>query len=327
MISIVADARACCGRFSPHYAVEFFLLDPRRAFLALGSVVLAVTGAEALYADMGHFGRKPIGMSWLFFVLPGADAQLYGPGRAADPRRASRRSKARSTCSRPNSLQLPLVILATLAAVIASQAVISGAFSVTQQAIQLGFMPRLRIEHTSASTAGQIYIPLDQLGADDDGDPAGAVLPHLVEPRRGLWHRGDRRDVDRHLPARGRAVPRCGTGRSRRRSPLLALFFLVDGAYLAANLTKIPDGGWFPLLVGFIVFTLLTTWAKGRQLMIDAAARGGDADQGVHQVRRQLGEPRARHRGVHDLDAPTACRTRCSTISSTTRCCTSASSC
>ncbi|RZM12275.1 MAG: potassium transporter Kup, partial [Sphingomonas sp.] len=144
---------------SPHYAVEFFIIDPERAFLALGSVVLAVTGAEALYADMGHFGRKPIGLSWLFFVLPALILNYMGQGALLF--REGREALVSPFYNlAPESLQLPLVILATMAAVIASQAVISGAFSVTQQAIQLGFIPRLRIEHTSASTAGQIYIPL-----------------------------------------------------------------------------------------------------------------------------------------------------------------------
>ena len=151
-----------------------------------------------------------------------------------------------------------------MATVIACQAVISGAFSVTQQAIQLGFMPRLRIEHTSASAAGQIYIPSINWALMMMVILLVLGLPHLVQPRRGLWHRGDRRDADRHLPAGGRAVlavevePRSLRGCRCSRSSCS-----VDVAYFAANLTKVPDGGWFPLLIGFIVFTLLTTWAQG----------------------------------------------------------------
>ncbi|HEX8445554.1 MAG TPA: KUP/HAK/KT family potassium transporter, partial [Sphingomonas sp.] len=143
---------------SPHYAFEFFAMDPMRAFLALGSVVLAVTGAEALYADMGHFGRKAIAISWLYIAFPclllnylGQAALLIEtPAAIVNP----------FYLLAPESLRLPLVILATLATIIASQAVISGAFSVTQQAIQLGFLPRLKVAHTSATAAGQIYLPL-----------------------------------------------------------------------------------------------------------------------------------------------------------------------
>ena len=148
---------------NPLNAVDFFLTDGLRAFLAMGSVVLAVTGAEALYADMGHFGRKPIRVSWLYFVMPALMLNYMGQGAmllSLDPARRSRRSGIPSSSSPPRSLRLPLVLLATAATIIASQAVISGAFSVTQQAIQLGFIPRLRITHTSEAAAGQIYIPV-----------------------------------------------------------------------------------------------------------------------------------------------------------------------
>ena len=252
---------------SPHYAVEFFLLDPRRAFLALGSVVLAVTGAEALYADMGHFGRRPIGLSWLVFVLPalmcnymGQGALLFRDGNAA--------LVSPFYNLAPVSLQLPLVILATMAAIIASQAVISGAFSVTQQAIQLGFMPRLRIEHTSATTAGQIYIPL-----------VNWMLMTMVIILVLFFRTSSNLTSAYGIAVTGAmTIDTCLLGVALIRLwnwpryaaiPLLALFFLVDGAYLTANLTKVPDGGWFPLAVGFTIFTLLTTWAKGRALVID----------------------------------------------------------
>ena len=143
---------------NPLNALQFFLTEPLPAFIAMGSVVLAVTGAEALYADMGHFGRNPIS-SLALLRHAGADAQLYGAGRddpGADAGRgASRRSRTRSSCSRPRRLRLPLVILATLATIIASQAVISGAFSVTQQAIQLGFIPRLRIRTPASMPPGR----------------------------------------------------------------------------------------------------------------------------------------------------------------------------
>ncbi|MEG3150375.1 potassium transporter Kup [Sphingomonas sp. ZT3P38] len=253
--------------FSPHYAVRFFMLDPIRAFLALGSVVLAVTGAEALYADMGHFGRNPIRVSWLFFVLPALMLNYMGQG-ALLFREGDHALRSPFYMLAPESLQLPLVFLATAAAVIASQAVISGAFSVTQQAIQLGFIPRLRIEHTNAATAGQIYIPLVNW--------ALLVMVLLLV----MFFRTS----SNLTSAYGIAVTgamlidtcllsvvlfRLWKWPKYYAIPLLTVFFLVDGAYFAANLTKVPSGGWFPLLVGLIIFTFLTTWSKGRQLMID----------------------------------------------------------
>jgi KUP system potassium uptake protein len=263
----IAQTPEVLWAFSPHYAVQFFLIDPARAFLALGSVVLAVTGAEALYADMGHFGRKPIGVSWLFFVLPALILNYMGQG-ALLFRDGSAALVSPFYNLAPPALQLPLVILATMAAVIASQAVISGAFSVTQQAIQLGFIPRLRIEHTSASTQGQIYIPLVNW--------ALMIMVILLV----LFFRTSSNLTSAYGIAVTGAmlIDTCLLGVVLFRLwnwpvyaavPLLALFFLVDGAYFAANLTKVPDGGWFPLLVGFIIFTFLTTWSKGRQLMID----------------------------------------------------------
>ncbi|QPQ55622.1 potassium transporter Kup [Allosphingosinicella flava] len=255
---------------NPFNAVQFFLADGWRAFLALGSVVLAVTGAEALYADMGHFGRKPIGVSWLFFVMPALMLNYMGQGAmllSLDPAAAIETVRNPFFLLAPENFRLPLVILATLATIIASQAVISGAFSVTQQAIQLGFIPRLRILHTSASAAGQIYIPAinwalmvmvillvlffqnsSNLAAAYGIAVTGAMLIDtclLAVVLFSLW----------------RWKPWFSL-------PLLAIFFIVDLAYFGANMTKVPDGGWVPLLIGLIAFTLLTTWAKGRQLML-----------------------------------------------------------
>jgi KUP system potassium uptake protein len=255
---------------NPYNAVYFFTSDFVRAFVALGSVVLAVTGAEALYADMGHFGRKPIRISWIYFVLPALLLNYLGQGAmilAADTATAAAKIKDPFFYLAPDSLRLPLVLLATAASIIASQAVISGAFSVTQQAIQLGFVPRLRITHTSESAAGQIYIPIVNWALmimvlllvvtfRSSSNLTGAygiavvgamlidsVLISVVLRQMWNWNRF--------------AV-----------AGLLTLFFLVDFSYLSANLLKIPSGGWFPLLVGGVAFTILTTWAKGRQLMI-----------------------------------------------------------
>ena len=252
---------------NPYWAVRFFIDTPLAAFLALGSVVLAVTGAEALYADMGHFGRNPIRVSWLAFVLPALMLNYMGQGALLE-REGYAALESPFYNLAPNWFQLPLIGLATMAAVIASQAVITGAFSVTQQAIQLGFMPRLRIAHTSAATVGQIYIPLvnwglmvavillvlsfrtsSNLTAAYGIAVTGAmfidnVLLTVVLFRLWKWHWAG-------------AVA------------LLSVFYVVDGLYFAANLTKVPDGGWVPLFIGFVVFTLLTTWSRGRQLMVE----------------------------------------------------------
>ncbi len=251
---------------SPHYAAMFFAHDPLRAFLALGSVVLAVTGAEALYADMGHFGRAPIRLSWLFFVLPAL--MLNYMGQAALLSRVGPAALGNPFYMlAPDHFRLALVVLATAAAIIASQAVISGAFSVTQQAIQLGFVPRLRIEHTSAQTAGQIYVPL-----------INWVLMILTVLLVLSFQTSSRLTSAYGIAVTGAmtidtclvavAIFRLWRWPAAYAVPLLALFFLVDGAYLTANLTKVPAGGWFPLFVGVVIFTLLTTWSKGRQLMI-----------------------------------------------------------
>jgi KUP system potassium uptake protein len=264
------DPAVILAMFNPMNAVHFFTADFMRAFIAMGSVVLAVTGAEALYADMGHFGRKPIRVSWLYFVLPALLLNYMGQGAmilSADSATALAKVKDPFFYLAPDSLRLPLVLVATAATIIASQAVISGAFSVTQQAIQLGFVPRLRIAHTSESAAGQIYIPIvnwalmtmviilvltfrssSNLAAAYGIAVTGAMLIDSVlisVVLRQMWN------WNRFVVG-----------------ALLVLFFSVDFTYLAANMLKIPAGGWFPLLVGAIAFTLLTTWAKGRQLMI-----------------------------------------------------------
>jgi KUP system potassium uptake protein len=267
---IMAHPSVIAAMFNPMNAVHFFAADFVRAFVAMGSVVLAVTGAEALYADMGHFGRKPIRVSWIYFVLPALLLNYMGQGAmilSADPATALAKVKDPFFYLAPDQLRLPLVLLATAATIIASQAVISGAFSVTQQAIQLGFVPRLRIAHTSESAAGQIYIPLvnwalmtmvillvltfrssSNLAAAYGIAVTGAMLIDSVlisVVLRQMWN------WNRFAVA-----------------GLLLLFFAVDFTYLSANLLKIPAGGWFPLLIGAIAFTFLTTWAKGRQLMI-----------------------------------------------------------
>ena len=249
----------------PRWAWRFAWTDGTLAFLALGSVVLAVTGAEALYADMGHFGRRPIANAWLWFVFPALMINYLGQGALlmGNPAAASNPFFMMAT----EDLRLPLVILSTMATVIASQAVITGAFSVVQQGVQLGLLPRLKIEHTSASAAGQIYI----------ASVNWALMAMVLLLVLGF------RESSNLAAAYGIAVTgtmfisTCMVGVLIRRVwkwPIWAaasftlVFLLIDGLYFASNLTKVPDGGWFPLLIGFVVFTLLTTWSKGRQLMM-----------------------------------------------------------
>jgi KUP system potassium uptake protein len=271
VIHIADHPAILLATINPLNAIQFFALEPGRAFISMGSVVLAVTGAEALYADMGHFGRRPIRAAWLYFVLPALLLNYMGQGAmlmAQDVSVAAETVKNPFFYLAPDALRLPLVLLATAATIIASQAVISGAFSVTQQAIQLGFIPRLRIQHTSERAAGQIYIPfvnwslmvmviLLVLSFRNSSNLASAygiavtgamlidgVLIAIVVTTLWKWNR---------IAAGSILIP----------------FFALSGLYFLANLLKVPEGGWFPLLIGAIAFTLLTTWAKGRKLMID----------------------------------------------------------
>jgi KUP system potassium uptake protein len=268
LINIV-QAPQVLWALSPHYALEFFLVDPGLAFLALGSVVLAVTGAEALYADMGHFGRKAIMVSWLYIAFPclllnylGQSALLLNnPAAAENP----------FFLMAPEWARLPLVVLATLATIIASQAVISGAYSVSQQAVQLGFLPRLKILHTSAKAAGQIYVPLVNW----------ALLALVIMLVLGFKSSSNLAAAYGIAVTGTMFITACMLGILTfavwKWHPIVATlvtgsFLIVDDLYFASNVMKIPDGGWFPLLVAAIAFTLLTTWATGRRLVRDRLA-------------------------------------------------------
>ncbi|MEH6756328.1 MAG: potassium transporter Kup [Parasphingorhabdus sp.] len=254
---------------NPWYAVQFFMTDGIKAFLALGSVVLAVTGSEALFADMGHFGKKPMRIAWFGFAMPALLCNYFGQGAmilALDTAGAAEAIQNPFFILAPEYLRLPLVILATMATFIASQAVISGAFSVTHQAIQLGFIPRLTIKHTSASEAGQIYIPIVNWAL-----MIAVILLVLtfqtssnLASAYGIAVTGAM-FIDTCLLAI--VVLTLWKWKWWYAMPLVGIFFIVDGAYFAANLTKVPQGGWFPLLVGAFAYLLLTTWAKGRKLM------------------------------------------------------------
>ncbi|WP_413795605.1 MULTISPECIES: potassium transporter Kup [unclassified Pseudomonas] len=256
---------------SPAWAVRFFIVHPGMGVAILGAVVLALTGAEALYADMGHFGRKPIARAWFMLVLPALMLNYFGQGALllGDP--ATARNPFYLLA--PSWALLPLVGLATLATVIASQAVISGAFSLTRQAIQLGYIPRMYIQHTSSAEQGQIYI-----GAVNWSLMVGVVLLVLGFESSGAL-----------ASAYGVAV----TGTMLMTTilvsavilllwkwppllvvPLLFGFLLVDGLYFAANVPKIIQGGAFPVIAGIALFVLMTTWKRGKQLLVDRLDEG-----------------------------------------------------
>jgi len=256
---------------NPWYGVKFFMTNGFTGFVILGAVVLAVTGAEALYADMGHFGKRPIRVAWFSLVLPALMLNYFGqaalvlrePAAAANP----------FFLLAPRILLYPMVALATAAAVIASQALISGAFSITQQAIQLGYCPRMSIIHTSETEHGQIYIP----------EVNRALMIGCLAVVVGF----------RSTSALGAAYGIAVTGsmaistilfstlaRTRWKWPwakviaLATLFLIVDLAFFGSNALKVLHGGWVPLAIAISVFTLMTTWNRGRKVVQSLLARG-----------------------------------------------------
>ncbi len=248
----------------PGHALDFLAADPTLGFLAMGSVFLVVTGAEALYADMGHFGRRPIRLAWFGMVLPALLLNYFGQGALLLEDPATIRNPFYLMA--PDWFLLPLVGLATAATVIASQAVITGVYSITQQAIQLGYAPRMELLHTSGSQMGQIYMPgvnwLMLLGVialvlafKSSTNLAAAygiavtgtmiitsLFAYLVARRQWGW-------------------------RKRLALPVFGALLVLDLAFLGANSTKILDGGWFPLVFGGAIYLLLTTWKAGRELL------------------------------------------------------------
>lgn len=268
-ISNIGQAPGVLAALSPHWAIMFIANDGWIGFLALGSVVLAVTGAEALYADMGHFGRLPIRLAWYLLVWPALILNYFGQGAMLLTRPEAAANPF--FLMGPTWAALPLVVLATAATIIASQAVISGAFSVTRQAIQLGYLPRMEIIHTSEREIGQIYIPFVNwalmlavvalvIGFGNSMNLAAAygvavtgtmlITTTLVSMLafnhwgwRGIWAWG-----------------------------LVILLLCVDIAYFMATATKITHGGWFPLAAGIAAFLVMTTWKQGR-LLVQAKLR------------------------------------------------------
>jgi KUP system potassium uptake protein len=262
----IADAPEVLGALNPLYAASFFTTHGWHSFVALGSVVLAVTGAEALYADMGHFGPRPIRLSWFSLVLPGLLLNYLGQGALLIRDPASVENPFYLLA--PGWALYPMVALATAATVIASQAVISGAFSLTRQAVQLGYLPRLEVRHTSATEIGQVYVPkvnwllmaavvavvlafesssslASAYGIAVTGAMAiDAVLAFFVARTRWRW-----------------SAPLA--------LAVFGLLLLVDLAFFGANVLKIPSGGWFPLVLGALIFGLMRTWRLGRRALLE----------------------------------------------------------
>jgi KUP system potassium uptake protein len=248
---------------NPAWAVEFMVRNRGDGFLLLGSVFLAVTGSEALYADMGHFGRTAIRIGFYALVLPSLVLNYFGQGALvlADPSAAANPFYALA----PGWTLYPMLVLATAAAVIASQALISGVFSVTRQAMQLGYWPRLRVLHTSAHEEGQIYIPemnyLMLVGCIALTIGFGSVS--AIAAAYGIAVTGTMMITSLLFWVVARRVMGWSAGVA---TALVGLFLAIDVAFFAANAVKIADGGWFPLAMGLSVFVMMTTWHRGRQL-------------------------------------------------------------
>jgi KUP system potassium uptake protein len=264
VVNVMPHPQVLWEPLNPWYIVLFFKAHPMVSFLSLSAVVYAITGVEALYADMGHFGRRPIAFAWLYIALPSLILNYMGQAALLITRPAAADNPFFHMA--PPQFLIPLVILATMATVIASQAVISGAFSVTQQAMQLGYIPRFKIKHTSSKAAGQIYIP-----------GVNWFLAIMVGALVIVF-----RSSASMLPAYGLAV--VGTMLITTvmqfvvifriwKTPVwlgtigLIFFGLIDTAYLAAGSAKFFEGAWLPVVAGLIIFTLLTTWADGRKLL------------------------------------------------------------
>ncbi|MDP9122624.1 MAG: KUP/HAK/KT family potassium transporter, partial [Acidobacteriota bacterium] len=266
----IAQHPAVLQAVNPLHALRFFVHNGLRGFLVLGGVFLVATGGEALYADMGHFGELPIQIDWFSLVGPALLLNYFGEGAQLleDPRASTNPFYHLA----PGWAVLPLVILATIATVIASQAIVSGAFSLTHQAVQLGYLPRLEVVHTSSAERGQIYIPgLNWLlmaatiglvlGFRSSDALAGAygiavsttmvittVLAYVVSRRIWNW-------------------------KWWAAALVTGSFLIVDLAFFGANIVKIAEGGWFPLLIGALIYALMATWNKGRQVLSDRLAR------------------------------------------------------
>ena len=254
---------------NPYYGLALLVRHPWHGFLMLGAVFLAVTGAEALYADMGHFGRRALRRAWLGLVFPALLLNYFGQGALllGDPA-ALENPFYRLV---PNWGLYPLVALSSIATIIASQAVISGAFSLSRQAVQLGYLPRLDVRHTSATEIGQVYVPPINWGlllaviilvlffrsSDNLGAAYGIAVSGMMLITTGL--------AFLYMRAHGWSLAVA--------VPVFALFALVDLTFLSANMLKIIEGGWFPIVVAALVFTIMGTWWRGRRILAEQRAR------------------------------------------------------
>ena len=266
VLGVVSVARTpeILSAVNPAHAVRYFVANGRKGFLSMGSLFLVVTGGEALYADMGHFGRRPIRMGWFIVVMPALLATYFGIGALL--LREPEAIRSPFFLLAPGPLRLPLILLATAATVIASQALISGVFSLTSQAVQLGYAPRTKIVYTSPTARGQIYVPLINWGLMIAC--VGLVVAFGSSARLaaafGLSVTGTMFITTILFAVHAR--------KNLRWNPfvvsiLTAVVLFVEGAFLAANAFKFVDGGWFPIVVGVIVVVLFTTWKAGRSLV------------------------------------------------------------
>jgi KUP system potassium uptake protein len=251
---------------SPHYALMLFIEEPWTAFVALGSVVLAVTGCETLYADMGHFGKTPIRLAWLGIVFPALLLTYFGQGAALmrDPSGAASVFYVLA----PHWAHYPLVLLATIATVIASQAVISGVFSLTQQAVQLGMLPRMEIRHTSATDYGQIFVP-----RMNGYLCTGVVLIVLIfkssNALAAAYGIAVTCDMALSTTLVGLVAARIWKWPLRFVLPLFALLASIDLSFLSSNALKIAEGGWLPLFIATFVYLVMETWRLGRRAHLE----------------------------------------------------------
>jgi KUP system potassium uptake protein len=278
----IAQNPGVLGAINPIYALTFFAANGWTGFLVLGTVFLAVTGGEALYADMGHFGARPIRLAWFVLVLPALLLNYFGQGALLlrEPEAAENSFYLMA----PSWALYPLVILATLATIIASQALISGAFSITMQGENLGFLPRMRIVHTSATAFGQIFIP-----------PVNWALMFacivVVVSFRTSSNLAAAYGIAVTSTMAITTIIFAVVARERWRwsLPLVVLligfFLIVDSAFLGANLVKIPQGGWFPLVVAVVIFTLMTTWKHGSRMVF---AREQDLEMSLDAFLAQI---------------------------------------
>jgi KUP system potassium uptake protein len=265
-VAQIVDHPEILAALSPLHALRFMWQQPGTTFIILGAVVLCVTGAEALYADLGHFGKRPIRLAWFIVVMPCLTLNYFGQGALLLARPEAVKNPFFNMA--PDWLLLPLVLLATMATVIASQALITGAFSVTKQAIQLGYLPRLKIQHTSVRHTGQIYMPFVNWSLF-------AAIVLAVVMFKSSTNLAAAYGIAVTLDMLITTVLTFFVIRHGWKYPLwlclaaTGFFFVVDLAFFSSNLLKLFAGGWFPLVIGGAVFTLMMTWKQGRTLMAE----------------------------------------------------------